>query len=65
MESQVEGFGFWELCSEEGLELEEWGVVDLNKMLLFITDENRNPKSETYNLRVFKSWKRIKPRENN
>jgi hypothetical protein len=60
----IDGFGYWELCTEEGLEDSTWGFIDLAKMLFIEMDENKNPTGKTWNLRFFKEWKRINPKWN-
>lgn len=58
---EIEGFGYWELWTEEGLEDTTWGFIDLTKMLFIEMEGNKNPTGKTLNLRVFKGWKRTNP----
>ncbi|MBU4308343.1 MAG: hypothetical protein KJ566_00920 [Nanoarchaeota archaeon] len=59
----TQGFGYWELWSEEGFEDRCFGIVDLDKMLFYETDKDGNKTSNTMNLQKLKRWERTNEKE--
>ena len=54
---QTEGFGKWRILDKsDGVNCECFGIIDINRMLFFKTDSNRNPIGMVLNLKDFRGW---------